>query len=85
MNGFKEMPLCIHCIPTSPEMLSEQGIEWEVLLPLSVTSTEKPLSKLLNPGRSQWSCSGSVLVLSGCTVQFPSMSVKQSVAENENE
>lgn len=75
---------CFHCIPRSPGALSGQGNEQDMLSLPSVTTIEKPLSKLLNPSLSQWSGIGPVVVLSGCTEQLPCVSVKQGVTENEN-
>lgn len=54
-----------------------QGHEQDMLSAPSVTTSEKPLSKLLNPGLSRWSGSGPVVVLSGCREQLPCMSVSQ--------
>lgn len=48
-----------------------QGDEWDMLSAPAVTTSEKPLSELLNLGQSQRSSSGSALVLSGCTRQLP--------------
>lgn len=48
-----------------------QGDEWDMLSAPAVTTSEKPLSELLNLGQSQRSSSWSALVLSGCTRQLP--------------
>lgn len=66
-----------------PELLSAQGIELDLLFPPSVTTTEKPLSKLLNLGPSQWTGSVPVVVLRGFTEQLRSVSLKRGVTENE--
>jgi len=78
------LTISIHYIPKSPKVLLGWRKKEDVRFPASLTITEKPLGELLNPGQSQWSDSGLVVVLKGCTEWLACMSVKQGSAESEH-